>query len=98
MSGGSYNYLCWACEELSSRTSDLVAMAARLERSGYYAPARATRNVLLLLEGVQEAARALEDVWHAVEWADSGDYSEDQVREAVAEFAPWPPLPEGGTS
>ena len=93
MSGGSYNYLCWAREtgELSGRRGTITEMAERLEKSGYFAAARATRNVGILLDGAERAAQALEDVWHAVEWADSGDSGEDAVREAVAAFAPWPP-------
>ena len=91
MSGGSYNYLCFNLDELSSRRCDISHMAERLEDSGYYGAARATRNVLLLLEGAERCARELEDVWHAVEWAASGDGSEDKVRKAVAEFSPWPP-------
>lgn len=93
MSGGSYNYLCWAADsgELSGRRDTITEMAERLEKSGYFAAARATRNVGILLDGAQRAAQELEDVWHAVEWADSGDSSEEQVRTAVAEFEPWPP-------
>jgi hypothetical protein len=91
MSGGSYDYLCWHADDLSARRGDVKAMADRLEKSGYYAPARATRNVLLLVDAAERAARALEDVWHAVEWADSGDSLEGRVADAVREFSPWPP-------
>lgn len=93
MSGGSYDYLCYAIDvgDLAGRRGDMASMAERLERSGYFAAARATRNVGLLLDSAMEAANALTDVWHAVEWADSGDYGEDQVREVIAKFTPWPP-------
>jgi hypothetical protein len=91
VSGGSYNYLCFNTDELSTRRGDVSSMAERLERSGYFAAARATRNVLLLLDAAERSAKALEDVWHAVEWADSGDAAEDKVRKMVAEFSPWPP-------
>lgn len=94
MSGGSYNYLCWNLDELSSRRHAVEGMAARLEGSGYRDAARATRNVLLLIDGAQKAAEALQDVWHAVEWADSGDYGEGQVQAEVEKFKPWPPPPE----
>ncbi len=91
MSGGSYNYLYCHVRGLEEQREDIERMARRLEASGYYAPARATRNVLVLLDGAERAAQALEDVWHAVEWADSGDYGEHQVAAAVEAFSPWPP-------
>jgi hypothetical protein len=91
MSGGSYDYLCWNTHELSNRRGMVEAMAKRLEKSGYREAARATRNVLYLLDGAQQAADALADVWHAVEWADSGDSDEDRVRQEIAKFVPWPP-------
>jgi hypothetical protein len=91
VSGGSYDYLCWHTDDLSARRYAVEEMAERLEGSGYYGAARATRNVLLLIDGAKRAADALEDVWYAVEWADSGDSGEDAVREAVAKLEPWPP-------
>lgn len=90
MSGGSYNYLCWNTDvyELGQRRSEVEAMAKRLEAMDYPAAARATRDVLRLLDGASRCASSLEDVWHAVEWRDSGDYGDDQVAEAVAKFKP----------
>lgn len=93
MSGGAYNYLCYNADEVISRRRDVEMMGRRLENSGYYGAARATRNVLVLAEAAERAATALQEVWLAVEWADSGDSSEAKVREAVAEFSPWPPEP-----
>jgi hypothetical protein len=69
-------------------------MARRLEESGYFAAARATRTVLQLLDAAEDGAQALEDVWAAVEWVDSGDSSEGAIRSAVEKFRPWPPEPE----
>lgn len=88
MSGGVYNYLFTRIDTIEERRTDIGFMAERLEASGYYAAARATRNVLVLLDAVQAVADGLTDVWKAVEWADSGDCNEDQVREAVRGFAP----------
>jgi len=95
MSGGSYNYLCFRVKPLEEQRDQLVAMAERLQLSGYYQAARETRNVLLLVNAAEYAANNLTDVWQAVEWADSGDFSEEQVREAVRKHVPWPPEPEG---
>lgn len=97
MSGGSYNYLYCHVNGLEEQRGDIREMAERLEKSGYYAAARATRNVLVLLDGAEHAAQALSDVWLAAEWADSGDWGEEQVREAAAKFTPWPPSAETDT-
>ncbi len=91
MSGGSYNYLCFYTDDLHSRGPELDAMHQRLESSGYREAARATREVIRSLEITRRMAEALADVWQAVEWADSSDWSEDQVREVIARFSPWPP-------
>jgi len=91
LSGGSYNYLYCHVNGLDQQREDIERMARRLEEGGYYAPARATRNVLVLLNGAERAAQALEDVWAAVEWVDSGDGGEDQIVKAAEAFSPWPP-------
>jgi hypothetical protein len=93
MSGGAYNYLYSHVRQggLGGYLEELGEMRARLEASGYEAPARATREVIRALNGAERMAGALERVWHAVEWCDSGDYGEDEVRAAVAAFEPWPP-------
>jgi len=97
VSGGSYHYLYCHVSGLEKQRDDIERMARRLEASGYYGPARATRNVLVLLDGAELAAQALEDVWAAVEWADSGDSGEDQVAAAAGKFSPWPPPAPGDT-
>ena len=91
MSGGAYSYLCFNTDELSTRRSDLESMHKRLESSGYREAARATREVIRSLDGAERMADALRNVWHAVEWVDSGDSGEERIVEAVAKFEPWPP-------
>lgn len=85
MSGGSYNYLCFNTDDLTSRRADLDAMAERLTALGW-APeaAQATRQVIDMIEQTHAAAELLSDVWRAVEWWDSSDWAEDQVREEIA--------------
>ncbi|MFE4867721.1 hypothetical protein [Streptomyces sp. NPDC056682] len=81
MSGGSYDYLYWQVPELGGHVGQLEAMAERLEALPYAAEAAAaTRRIL---EAISD--EKLADVWRAVEWWDSGDYGEDQVREAIDE-------------
>lgn len=91
MSGGSYNYLCFNTDELSTRRGDLEAMHQRLESSGHREAARATREVIRSLETTRRMAEALTGVWQAVEWTDSCDWGEDSIKTAVAKFEPWPP-------
>lgn len=91
MSGGSYNYLYCHVTGLEEQRSDIERMEERLQASGYYAAARATREVLYMLDAAERIAQSLHDVWLAVEWRDSNDWGEDQVREAVEKFSPWPP-------
>lgn len=87
MSGGSYNYLCYRPDGLEQQRGDLEAMAKRLAGLPYAQKAtEATRNVMVFLDQAEAAAQVLAEVWRAVEWWDSGDFDEDQVREAIAEY------------
>jgi hypothetical protein len=95
VSGGSYNYLYLNAPDLGGYRSHLEVMAERLEGLPYATEAAvATRLILTALDD-----KALADVWHAVEWWDSGDIGEDQVREALAEYQQGKPKRQpGGTS
>ncbi|MEA5366074.1 hypothetical protein VA596_41560 [Amycolatopsis sp., V23-08] len=91
MSGGSYNYLhCKDPSEIRGALDDLQRMAERLTGLGY-APraAAATERLLAVLrddDPVSDAIADLADVWHAVEWTDSCDWSEDQLRAEVERY------------
>ncbi len=93
MSGGSYNYLfaIQDLEDLQARQYDLEEMANRLAGLGYAQDAaRETEELLLLYRQWQVRAetrmRRLADIWHAVEWWDSNDSSEECVHEALAKY------------
>ncbi|MFJ2650849.1 hypothetical protein ACIO1C_29540 [Streptomyces sp. NPDC087420] len=93
MSGGSYNYLCWASdlEEINNKRYALREMADRLAGLGYATDAAAeTEELLVMLQQWEIRAevriKRLSDVWHAVEWWDSADSSEESVREALAKY------------
>jgi hypothetical protein len=93
MSGGSFNYLCdtWDFEDLLTKQSSLEAMAQALAGLGYAKDAsRETEELLLILRQweVQASVRIdrLRDVWKAMEWWRSHDWSEDQFKEALAEY------------
>ena len=92
MSGGSFNYLYSHAGGLEDQRGDIEEMARLLVTvEGGERAARATRDVLRLLDGAERIAQSLSDVWLAAEWWQSCDYSEDQVREALAGFKPYPP-------
>lgn len=93
MSGGSYNYLCWAqdLDDINGKRYVLREMADRLAGLGYAQDAAAeTEELLVLLQQWEVRAgvriKRLSDVWHAVEWWDSNDSSEDAVREALVNY------------
>ena len=80
MSGGSFNYLCWKeISELMANRDTLTSMADRLLEMGYKDAAKETLKFLYTLEQAEtrlETMRErLEEVWKAVEWFDSGDWS-----------------------
>jgi len=99
MSGGSYDYLCfWDTGiGLTERRHQLQRMAERLEALPYAAEAAVqTRRVMRLLDAAEAVATSLHDVWHDVEWRDSGDYGEETMAKTLREYqAPDIEAPEG---
>jgi hypothetical protein len=94
VSGGSYNYLAeHEPGNLEARRGDIEAMRdrlAELEAEGVPGAARAarlTRYVLIHLDLAEQRAEELADAWHAIEWHDSGDYGDDTMRKALANWA-----------
>lgn len=93
MSGGSYDYL-YAKVEDGLFTGDytdglyhLERMAERLEGLDWCS--EIGRDVRALIKRAQQIDAELtrfRDVFHAVEWWDSGDWTESDVREAVAKY------------
>lgn len=97
MSGGSFNYL-YQAEFGFQRRDDLVAMRNELHAitRDINVPARerqladfAYNETADLLEQL-EPSESLREVWRAVEWWRSCDYSKDQVIEALSNYVPPP--------
>ncbi|MFG1963104.1 hypothetical protein [Nonomuraea sp. NPDC049028] len=93
ISGGSYDYLCdiQDLDDLLGHRYNLKQMSARLAGLGWAEDAaRETEELLVMLRQWQVRAETritrLRDVWKAIEWWDSCDWSEDQVREALAAY------------
>lgn len=106
MSGGSYDYLCFASDldELLAKRHALKEMVDRLaglderEFPGASAAADQSRALLVRLQmwssHVDTMTRMLQPTWKAVEWWDSCDSGEDDVREALAAYRGEPGQPE----
>lgn len=92
MSGGSYSYLyCKSFDQLVDDDCELEEMANRLAGLGYAEDAaRETKDMLLLIRRTkkefEDKMLRLADVWQAIEWWDSGDWGEDQAKEALAKY------------
>lgn len=92
MSGGSFEYMCF------KGADELVQFEEQLERMTNYLAgrgdaedaARETQEVLLLIRQykvrIEARAKRLHEIWRTVEWHISGDYSEGQVKEALARY------------
>lgn len=93
MSGGSFNYLCHkdASDLLRAGLSDAQEMGDALAALGY-APDAARETFAVIAEVRAAEARMdallkrLEPVWHAMEWWQSCDWSEEQFKRALAEY------------
>lgn len=86
MSGGSYNYLYSHVNGLEAQRGDLADMSDRCASLGYDDAAADTLRVLALIGEAERQADRLEDVWHAVEWFDSNDWSLDQAKEKLDKY------------
>ncbi|MFF8299576.1 hypothetical protein ACF07M_30010 [Streptomyces globisporus] len=93
MSGGSYNYLYAAAdlEDINGKRHTLREMADRLAELGYAQDAAAeTEELLVMLQQweirAQVRSKRLAGVWKAIEWWDSCDSSEDDVKEALTKY------------
>lgn len=93
MSGGSYNYLCYASdlEDLLAKRSDLAAMADRLntlsDTEDVFGETEDLRLMIIAVERrVSVYLKRLAPVWKAIEWWDSCDWSEETFRKVLAEY------------
>lgn len=91
MSGGSYEYMCFAeVEDLAHKKRLIDNMAERLKELGYEDAAVATTGIYTAvnesLRILQEMKENIAGVWQAVEWLDSNDWGEESVKNAVEEW------------
>lgn len=88
MSGGSWDYMYgWTDAQFIERRSEVQAMAARLSKGGYLDAARTMEEFFVTLNYaavlIEARANALRDLMHAVEWRDSNDYGEEQLKKVA---------------
>jgi hypothetical protein len=90
MSGGSFDYLCYVdgASDLLDRRGDVESMRVALSNTGYSdKEAEETQELLDLLEEVENKLMnkvgSLKDVWKALEWWHSQDYTEEGFRAAL---------------
>lgn len=90
MSGGSYNYLfCKEVPDLFSGSSikDMEDMEATLLSCGYKDIAKDVRRLIEYINSAENRISVLHeqlrDVFHAVEWYDSGDYGKASLYKAL---------------
>lgn len=91
MSGGSYDYLCFKePEELFARVDDIELMAQRLLELGFQDVAGDMQRLAEYCKSgrlrVAVLGAMLNDIMHAVEWYDSGDYGINGVEKAVEKY------------
>ncbi|MBM3120384.1 MAG: hypothetical protein FJ006_12735 [Chloroflexi bacterium] len=91
MSGGSHNYLCYKdTGELFAAQKDLDDMTTSLITAGAEDAGKETYEILVIIKQatnrVDVLRRRLEGVWHAMEWWDSCDISEESFREELAKY------------
>jgi hypothetical protein len=93
MSGGSFDYLCYAHDvrDLTEKGEALERMRDSLAGLGYAKDAAMETEVLIRLlrqteVRVETAINRLSEVWRAMEWWQSYDSSEDGLKQALAKY------------
>jgi len=81
MSGGSRNYVYR--QDLIAHRADVSAVFDDLKELGHTAAAYWTAEVLAHMTQIATLQAELEHVWKAVEYYRSGDWTAEQVKEAV---------------
>lgn len=93
LSGGSFDYLCYKdVPELmnSSSIENLESMVQHLQEYGYEDIARDTQRLIEYIQSasirIEVLSENLNDVFHAVEWHESGDISTETMIERLENY------------
>lgn len=93
LSGGSFDYLCYKdVPELmnSSSIANLESMVQHLQEYGYEDIARDTQRLIEYIQSasirIEVLSENLNDVFHAVEWHESGDIRRETMIERLENY------------
>ena len=91
MSGGSFNYLCYAeMPDVLGRTADMKDMERVLIALGYNDIARDVRRLIEYCKSAENRIgvlfEQLEDVFHDIEWERSGDIGKDDLFNTLEKY------------
>jgi hypothetical protein len=92
VSGGSFNYLCYAdVDELFNRQSDLIEIANALEALDYAEDAMQETDAIRqemqdFIDNLTDRLDRIRPVWKALEWWHSCDSSEETLKQALATY------------
>mgnify|MGYP000327622803 FL=1 len=93
LSGGSFDYLCYKdVPELmnSSSIANLESMVQHLQEYGYEDIARDTQRLIEYIQSasirIEVLSENLNDVFHAVEWHESGDIRRETMIKKLEEY------------
>jgi hypothetical protein len=92
MSGGSYDYLCFAeIDKLFEMEVEIQRMGDDLAGLGYAADAaQETHGLLLEIRAsrarIEARRKRLFNIWKAMEWWHSGDSGEDWVKDSLKAY------------
>ena len=91
MSGGSFNYLCYAnMPDVIGRTEDMEDMEQRLIELGYTDIAKDVRRLIEYCKSAENRISVLfeqlENVFHDIEWQSSGDIGKDDLIKTLEKY------------
>ena len=91
MSGGSFNYLCYAePNELINKIDDMTAIEEELIKRGFTDVAKDTRRLIEYILSANNKISVLfenlNDVFRAVEWRESRDIGEDDLLREIEKY------------
>lgn len=91
MSGGTYDYLCFTgMPEIIERTGDMERIEERLSQLGEIDIAQDIHELVICCKKARYQISAmfdrLQDVFYAVEWYDSGDWNEEELKKELDKY------------
>lgn len=92
MSGGSYDYLCFRTElsDIAQHERDIEDMRIALVKYGYTDIAEDAEELIKRIVsariGIESLAQQLSDVFKAVEWYESYDYSKETMVKVLEDY------------